>query len=204
MNIVKQFLTLLYLSISNILNIQYQYCFIKKKNTSLLDSTPRIFSTSPLYTALYYFQSPILIIDNIYLGNMYCAINKENLKKLEINYIVNCTKDIPNFYNDINYYRVNIDDDGEEILDLNIIEGAIKFIKESQSVQSISCKNTNILVHCAAGRSRSVSIIIIYLIHKYNYTPVEALSYIKGKKSHINPSKKLFDNCNYYYNNINF
>jgi len=175
-----------------------------KKNTNLLDSTPRVFKTSPLYTVFCYFQSPILIIDNIYLGNMYCAINEEQLKKMKISYIVNCTQDIHNFYNDsIIYHRINIDDNGKDKMEMDMIEDGIKFIEDAQSLQSTSCKNTYILVQCSAGRSRSVSFLICYLINKHKYTPEDAMLYIKGKKSHINPSKKLFEDCKEYYSKCN-
>ncbi|PPQ71560.1 hypothetical protein CVT26_010417 [Gymnopilus dilepis] len=45
-----------------------------------------------------------------------------------------------------------------------------------------------VLVHCAEGISRSVSVVAAYLMAQYNWTPTEALHYIKSKRSLANPN----------------
>lgn len=48
--------------------------------------------------------------------------------------------------------------------------------------------NKNVLVHCRAGVSRSASVIIMYLMRKYDMTYIEAESYLAFKRPVINPN----------------
>ena len=75
----------------------------------------------------------------------------------------------------------------------NIIRGYLRENKMyEQTFQKIeSNKNKKILVHCFMGASRSVSIIINYLIKKYKYTLSDAINFIKQKRPFINPNNKF-------------
>lgn len=48
--------------------------------------------------------------------------------------------------------------------------------------------NKNILVHCMAGISRSVSLIVYYLMKKYNLSFDQAISIVKNKRKIANPN----------------
>ena len=52
----------------------------------------------------------------------------------------------------------------------------------------INLEKTNVLVHCFAGVSRSASIIIAYLMKEKNNTYKEAFSFVKAKRSIIDPN----------------
>jgi atypical dual specificity phosphatase/dual specificity phosphatase 12 len=62
------------------------------------------------------------------------------------------------------------------------------------------------LVHCYAGISRSASIIISYLMKKYNWSYEKAYNYVKNKRPIINPNrgfkKQLIQYENYLKSNI--
>ena len=65
-----------------------------------------------------FFNDPVHIIDNIYLGNAYNAANYNNLKDLNIKIIINVTKEIQNYYpEDFHYYNIKIMDTNNEIFD---------------------------------------------------------------------------------------
>lgn len=49
--------------------------------------------------------------------------------------------------------------------------------------------NQAILVHCAQGISRSGTIVIVYLMKKYNKTYEEALKQVQKKRSIVEPNK---------------
>ena len=69
---------------------------------------------------------------------------------------------------------------------LNIAFDKIKSFKSSQP-------NKKILIHCFMGASRSVSILIYYLMKKYNYTIDDAISFIKQKREIINLSTLFYN-----------
>ena len=48
---------------------------------------------------------------------------------------------------------------------------------------------TNVLVHCMAGISRSVTIVAAYIVRKFKKTSEEALGQIRRKRSIINPNE---------------
>lgn len=45
-----------------------------------------------------------------------------------------------------------------------------------------------VLVHCAEGISRSVSVVAAFLMAQYNWTPAEAVQYIKSKRRVAEPN----------------
>lgn len=49
----------------------------------------------------------------------------------------------------------------------------------------------NILVHCMAGVSRSASMIIYYLMRKYNMSFEDAYKLVKSKRTIVNPNKSF-------------
>lgn len=119
------------------------------------------------------------IIDNIYLGSCYNASNENLLKELNIKKIVNISDDIPNYHNDIEYYNYKIKDDGIEQFNLEEMNKLIDFIKTD---------DRNILIHCVMGKSRSVTVVLYYLMKIHNMSLENALEFLNKKRNVINPS----------------
>ena len=113
------------------------------------------------------------IIDNIYLGDRLAAADLENLKKNNITTVVNCAKEVASNYTDIRYIELSFEDyEGETIFPK--FEVAYKFIKKHPE--------NNILVHCAAGVSRSASVVIYYLMKEYKWDFETCLNYTKERR----------------------
>ena len=55
-------------------------------------------------------------------------------------------------------------------------------------IDSVVNNNEKILIHCMAGISRSVSMIIYYLMRKYNINYDASRIFIKNQRSIINPN----------------
>ena len=90
------------------------------------------------------------------------------------------------FPNDFEYYQINIID--RETQDLSLyFEECNNFIKNAK----------NVLVHCVAGKSRSPSIVIGYLIAKKKMSFNEAFSLVKLKRSIIDPNANFIKNLQY-------
>ncbi|KRX02944.1 hypothetical protein PPERSA_09066 [Pseudocohnilembus persalinus] len=156
---------------------------------------------------------PIKIIDHIYIGSIGAALSQNELKKNNIEYILNATADeqIPD-YNKIvqNCQQIQKIQDvqNEEKFDSNYQEKVkqikkykqIKLkdnyqqqvldqIKESNSyIQEAENEQKNILVHCFQGKSRSCTLIIAYMMQRYKMKRDEALDIIRKYRPNASPN----------------
>lgn len=139
------------------------------------------------------------IIDNIYLSNLRSALNLEDIQKEDITIIHRLSEDYnKNIYpNNIQFYNYQLEDNFLYTYEL------MKY--GEQIISNIeNNKNKKILIHCNEGRSRSVSVIIMYLILKKGYRYIDALQHIERIKSDINPNigfKRILKLYNNLYNN---
>lgn len=149
----------------------------------------------------FYFSSPTHIIDSIYLGNVLNAQNDTLINKMEIERIINITDEIPNYFSDQenypNLYNEKITYCNYRIKDIN--EGNITddFSKIIDFFRNNNDKR--ILVHCFMGASRSVILVMLYLIHFHNMAPEIAVDYIRQRRPCINPNKLFYDQLVQYY-----
>lgn len=72
-------------------------------------------------------------------------------------------------------------DDCESQKITNHFQEAYDFIEEQR-------KKTNVLVHCAAGISRSSAMLISYMMRKYGYSFDESLKRIREKRACVQPN----------------
>ena len=94
------------------------------------------------------------IIDKIYIGSYLNAKNIEELEKNNIKYILNCTSECKNiFENKIKYLKLDIKDQIDFPIQ-NYFEKGIQFIEES-----LNNNDGNILIHCMEGKSRSTTLL---------------------------------------------
>lgn len=126
------------------------------------------------------------IIDNIYLGNWRDSIDEAKLKYNNIRCILTLNKNKEHTETDrnmfarlgIRYKYIRIQDS----LDANIlpyIDESIKFIKECDG---------NVLIHCFAGISRSVSIVVAYLMKEKQMSYNDSIRYVRNIRSIANPN----------------
>ena len=154
-------------------------------------NVPRIAPKAPLYRQIiWFYKNPTQIINNLYLGSSFNAYDLELLKKNNIKVILNITHEIDNFYQSnsmLSYYKFPIFDNN--IDDINNILGAtFRIINKHLN------KNESILVHCYMGASRSASVIIHYLMKKYNLPYVQVLNFVIDKRPIVNLSEKFNSN----------
>jgi protein-tyrosine phosphatase len=82
----------------------------------------------------------------------------------DIRLIVNCTKDLPNYFesSDISYYRIGVDDlatpDNVSIMTMNIIP-VMNVILDAVKLRR------GVLIHCVAGVSRSATVCAALIRH---------------------------------------
>ena len=138
------------------------------------------------------------IIDNILLGNAYNARNFYELDEDNVGLIVNCSRNIPDYFiENFDYHRVSVKDkNGENILPyLDKAADLINnFIKEN--------KDKKILVHCFMGSSRSATVVIAYLIKYKGYSRRDALNFLKQKRDIVNINVDFFKQLKDYENQV--
>ena len=145
------------------------------------------------------------ITETIYLGNIDAAFNKKKLKQLGIKKVLTVMSAFGNHYSPHEFIHKSIDVDDD--LRTNIIchfKECILFIEGKDKI----------FVHCAAGMSRSPTIVIAYIMWKRKLRLNEAIKFVKEKRSIISPNDnfmnqlKIFEELliknDYNINNINF
>ena len=107
------------------------------------------------------------IIDRLYIGNINDAQNYNFISQNGINVIVNCSKDIPTYFQsnpEINYYRLPIDDNLEQS-ELNLFDHYARYLLPRIYQEYMNGKT--ILIHCFAGMQRSAAFALLFLIYLY-------------------------------------
>src|SRR5437762_10539024 len=103
------------------------------------------------------------ITPKLFLGNAVDAQSLEFLSNKHIALIVNCAKELPNFYDGkFRYIRLNLDDNLQQDLSsvLPVIHEIIRSMMTGQPV----------FVHCAAGVSRIAIIVIFTIMNLLNWS----------------------------------
>lgn len=129
------------------------------------------------------------IDDYIFIGNKKIARDQKQLKKYKINWVINCAKEleyiVDEYDNNIHWLWLPMVDSVHTGNIVPYIPKAIKFIDEA--IHN-GCK---ILIHCAAGISRSSSIAIAYLMHKHNLRYTRAFNRVIKKRPCCKPNSKF-------------
>ena len=153
-----------------------------------IKTTPRLFPKVSFLSAYgAFFSEPTHIVDNIYLGSAFNATNQIQLKKLNIDLILNITPDISNHYpTNFTYVQCPVQDNGLDKISPHFETTYDTIISHNNEFTQ------NILVHCFMGASRSVSIIVYYLMKNKSYTLDEAIKVVQSKRPIINLSKSFY------------
>jgi protein-tyrosine phosphatase len=121
---------------------------------------------------------------NIYLSGDNGASDYAKLTKLGITHILNATDCIPNYFEEtsnITYLRIPIPDCGSIIL-------KDYFPKVFEFINSALELNGYILVHCFAGKSRSASFVIAYLMQFQGMSYNDAYKHVQNYRPIVEPN----------------
>jgi Dual specificity phosphatase, catalytic domain len=124
--------------------------------------------------------------DNIYIGNSIGAGDIKILKNYGITHIVNTAQEIPNFFpENFEYINLGLLDDPAQKEDLSkILEPSYRYILNVLTNHGTS----KILIHCHAGKSRSSTLVIYYLMRKNLMDYETALSHLKNIRWLVEPN----------------
>lgn len=114
------------------------------------------------------------IIDNIYLGDIFSSNCQELLNDLDC--IVSLVDNVIKHPN-IDYLSIPIEDKPDVDI-MPVCESVYNYIEKNFGKK--------ILVHCFAGGSRSVSMVMYYIMKRYGKTFDESYNFIKSKHLNMN------------------
>ncbi|KAG7515569.1 phosphatase Slingshot-like 2-like isoform X1 [Solea senegalensis] len=127
-------------------------------------------------------DSPTEIFDHVFLGSEWNASNLEELQNSGVQYILNVTREIDNFFPGVfEYHNIRVYD--EEATDLLAYwNDTYKFISRAKKAGS-KC-----LVHCKMGISRSAATVIAYAMKEYGWDLNKAFDYVKERRAVTKPN----------------
>lgn len=116
----------------------------------------------------------------LYLGDFRSAVSWKLLQDAGITSIVNCTTKVNNLFESyFEYHNVAVNDLPTVNLFQSHLDAATDFIQQSSG---------NVLVHCMAGKSRSVTIAAAYLIRYQGCTRHQAIRQIQCHRPTVRPN----------------
>jgi cellulose biosynthesis protein BcsQ len=126
----------------------------------------------------------IKVRDNLYISDLESAEDQQLLDGNSVTHAINLVwNDKSKLLSSITYFNASLRDN----LDCEIIDTwkeVSEFIESSLKTNS----SANFLFYCKKGVSRSVSVMIGYMMNKYKITMKDALNIIKIKKTNIDPN----------------
>ena len=125
------------------------------------------------------FIAPMHQIDeHLFLGGLIGASDKETLTRNRIEAVVQALSNHTpaRTYQGIVYHRIHIEDSLAADITPHLV-GALKFIKNAHA------QGKNVFVHCAAGISRSSSIVTAYLMAKHRLSFADALQQVRSARA---------------------
>lgn len=135
-----------------------------------------------------YAEIPDCILTNqLYLGSQFSACDLNCLQRLNITAVLVCGKNLRSFFahqpsTGIHYHNLPIEDSIQQPL-LPFIHSAIRFLE-----YFILEKGQCVLVHCAAGISRSASVVIAFVMKHKQWSFQQAHDYVKDARNLASPN----------------
>ncbi|TNN67295.1 Protein phosphatase Slingshot 2 [Liparis tanakae] len=127
-------------------------------------------------------DSPTEIFEHVFLGSEWNASNMEELQKSGVQYILNVTREIDNFFPGVfEYHNIRVYD--EEATDLLAYwNDTYKFISRAKKA------GAKCLVHCKMGISRSAATVIAYAMKEFGWDLKKAFDYVKERRTVTKPN----------------
>ncbi len=128
-------------------------------------------------------ETPRQILPHLYLGCRKAALCLPSLQDNGITRVLNVTSSVPNQFEQegLIYKQIRVED-SHDVNMIQYLPEAFRFIETAKE------SGERVLVHCHAGMSRSVTVIIAYLMKYYEHTLDSAYEFVKERKSDISPN----------------
>ncbi|EER05050.1 dual specificity protein phosphatase, putative [Perkinsus marinus ATCC 50983] len=136
-------------------------------------------------------MAPIPTLNWLWIGNRRDASDKGRLVAAGIKYVVNCTVEyleggVRNYHEvdpDFRYCRIPLRDNEQQILGIPYLKKAWDFIDDAHKHA-----DGNILIHCIMGQSRSVIVLVSYLMRHLDIDYESALKMVVAVRPMAEPN----------------
>ncbi|XP_018655068.1 putative dual specificity protein phosphatase [Schistosoma mansoni] len=139
------------------------------------------------------------ILPFLYLGNARDSQDVDLIRQLNVTHIINVTDTLPMPFrklNRIQYLHIPATDTTKQNL-LPSFDRAVQFIEKARKHNGI------VLVHCLAGVSRSVAVVIAYLLYNNRGLNVyKALEFVQARRSVAGPNLHFMGQLQAYYHDL--
>jgi protein-tyrosine phosphatase len=120
---------------------------------------------------------PAEIFNHLYLGSVGAAMNKNNLKRLGITHILCVADNIKPQFPDLFTYK------SIEILDTASTDIIAVLPECFEFIQQAYVSGGKVLLHCFAGKSRSASVCIAYVMQSERLCLLDAFRYVRERRN---------------------
>ncbi|XP_050220124.1 dual specificity protein phosphatase 1 [Mercurialis annua] len=125
---------------------------------------------------------PCKIEEGLFLGSYGAATNRDILRSMNITHILTVANSLaPAYQNDFVYKVISVSDKEDTNLK-QYFDECINFIDDAKR------QGGGVLVHCFIGKSRSVTIVVAYLMKKHSMSLSQALEHVKTKRPQASPN----------------
>ncbi|CAD8057813.1 unnamed protein product [Paramecium sonneborni] len=151
----------------------------ENNSVKYVPSVPKIVDPEPITCII----EPSEDEGGLYLGNLEAANNIDLLRKMKIRAVLTASQETAIKYQEhvVHFHEIIMAHDKADYDIIQHFEQAYEFIDRHR-------KYTNVFVHCFAGISRSASMVIAYLMKKYNLSFEKALWNVKAKRRQVQPN----------------
>jgi protein-tyrosine phosphatase len=129
-----------------------------------------------------------LVLKNLFLGSVFEASDPWFLTSNKIDLVVNAAQEINIDYKKMGFPNIEtirldyLDLINEDLNQNNKLDNALEQIDDRLK------NNKVVLIHCRAGASRGASVVIAYLMKKYNLSFLDAANFLVSKRPFISPN----------------
>ena len=138
----------------------------------------------------------------LYVGCSNSANNLEHLKSANIGLIVNCAKEVDNFFHDVS--SLDSSSFAPKYINLRISDSCCVNILDHLSIllplihKYLTCHKQSVLVHCVAGVSRSATVAIAYLMKYRRMSLSKAFEWCNKSRPIVRPNLGFFQQLQSY------
>lgn len=128
-------------------------------------------------------NGPTLITNSILLGGRDDASNMDMMKSLGVTHVLNVAQQVPNYFPDRFIYKKI------PLLDAPTVRIVDAVPASSAYLRYVEAKGGRVILHCVAGVSRSVALLVMYLIAVHGQELRYAYEFILNKRPYIAPNE---------------